>query len=592
MARVAPALSRALDRWQPKLTAQRALFTPAELAKLDAARRAVSASGRTVAYCVFENPFARAGGIFAVATHLPPALKAAGENVVLLTPFHRNLVTTPQYYTLNHLGDLYIPFARDSVRTEIFEHWDGLGNRWILMQAWGIFDAAGGPDGKNPYAYDSFWLLLRDALFASAAAPHVLAHLGIRQNVIFHAQDWQFAATALTVKDAVLKGLLDSAAAVLTSHNPYDSILPDYHLGWITGRTGWDQWPLGRDTFYRRMIPLTDAPLSTVSLNFARELTADPLQADLMAAHLQDVYASQGVVGVDNPLFGAARDPFSEAASKEGRAGRPALLLKEKLAKRRTLLDTLERYRDARIFGGLDGGDGAPLTELPDDTPIFMMFGRMDPAQKGFDLLARAIEGFAPGEAKFILTPIVGAGTDAYVDDLRRLATRRAGDVAVYPFRMESGYMEAMAGATFAVMPSIYEPFGAATEAYLAGTPVVARATGGLLSQVIDFRNDPAKGTGLLFHEKLALGPLWRGVVDAPDPETRVHNLLYVQMAEALYDALQTAARLWRTDRAGYARLLANVYPQALSFSTEAAADGYRAIYDRATADDGRLASI
>ena len=56
--------------------------------------------------------------------------------------------------------------------------------------------------------------------------------------------------------------------------------------------------------------------------------------------------------------------------------------------------------------------------------------------------------------------------------------------------------MEAQAGATFAVMPSFYEPFGAATEAYLAGTPVIARATGGLTGQVVDHDEDKARATG------------------------------------------------------------------------------------------------
>jgi glycogen synthase len=212
-----------------------------------------------------------------------------------------------------------------------------------------------------------------------------------------------------------------------------------------------------------------------------------------------------------------------------------------------------------------------------------MMFGRMDPGQKGFDLLARAIEGFPRGAARFILTPIVGDGTAVFADDLRRLAEQRRGDVAVYPFRMEAGYMEAMAGASFAVMPSFYEPFGAASEAYLAGTPVVARATGGLTDQVADYRVDALKATGFLFREKLPLGSSWPSIMNAATPEQRVEIPLYAMIAEALFDALNQAADLWRHDAPAYARMLQNLYPKAMEFSSERAAGEYAEWYRTAT---------
>jgi glycosyltransferase involved in cell wall biosynthesis len=330
------------------------------------------------------------------------------------------------------------------------------------------------------------------------------------------------------------------------------------------------------------MIPLTDAPLSTVSPGFAAELTSDPLQTDHFAAHLQKVFRSQGVVGVDNPLFGAARCPFSEAALDAFATGSVRPLLAEKSAKRRDMLRVLEEYQDSRILGRLTGDDGRPFTTLASDVPVFLMFGRMDPAQKGFDLLARAIEGFRPGQAKFILTPNIVGDAGPWLEDLRNLAEKREGDVAVYPFRVEKGYMEAIGGASFAIMPSLYEPFGAATEAYLAGTPVVARATGGLTGQVVDYRSDPKNATGILFREKLPLGSSWPALMNAATPRERVTIPLYAMMAEALYDALREAEGLWRKNSRAYAGMLANLYPKAAGFSPGKAAAGYRALYDTA----------
>ncbi len=582
-------LEAQLEDWQAVPEAVTALFGAADAERLDQARRAAAGPKRTVAFCAFENPFARAGGLFAVASFLPPALRDAGDDVVLLTPFHRNLATTPPYHELSYLTEIQVPLWGGPRKADLFERYDALGNRWVFIQAWEVFDAPGGPDAKNPYAHADSFTLLRDALFFSQAVPQALAHLGYRENLIVHAHDWQTAPTALSVKEALLRGDLDSAAVVLTSHNPYDHPLPPYNLNWVTDRTASGQWPLGRDTVYQRMIPLTDAPLSTVSPGFADELTSDPLQTRHFAHHLQSVFASQGVVGIDNPLFGVAKAAFSEAAVGEAGSGAPRKILAEKAAKRRKMLEVLSAYDDPRIRGGLDGGAGKPLTELPDDVPVFMMFGRLDPGQKGFDLMARAIEGFPRGEAKFILTPVVGPGTERWTDDLLSLASRREGDVAVYPFRMEQGYMEAMAGASFAVMPSFYEPFGAATEAYLAGTPVVARATGGLIGQVVDHRQDSFKATGVLFREKLPLGSSWPAIEKAAGPEDRAEIPLYALMAEALLDSLEQAAEIYRKRESLYARMLANLFKKASMFSAERAAAGYRALYDAAVRDEPRL---
>jgi glycogen synthase len=577
-----------LRSWKPHTAGLSALFTPAECLQLDAARRAAGKGDRVVAYCVFENPFARAGGVFAVASHLPPALRAAGAETVIITPFHRNLETTPGYDQVGHIGEIQVPFTSGTTRAELLETYDHLGNRWIYVQAWGLFDSPGGPSKKDPYAYKDAQHLVRDALFLSNAIPQVLAHLGLTQNVVVHAQDWQLAAAALSVKQALLDGVLESAATVLTSHNPYDQGLPDDSLSWITGQLGAAHWPYGAGTFYERMIALTDAPLSTVSPGFARELTSDPLQTRHFTGHLQAVYAAHGVVGINNPLFGEPKAPFSGDAVRAAMEGAPEKILAEKAPKRQRMLEVLAEYSDERILGGLDGGPGRALVDLPAEVPVFLMFGRMDPRQKGFDLLCRAIEGVPRNAAKFVLAPIVGPGTEEWAADIAALAEQRKGDVVAYPFRMEHGYMEAMAGATFAVMPSFYEPFGAATEAYLAGTPVIARATGGLTDQVVDYNESKSRATGFLFREKLPLGASWPAVAQA-GPDERVAIPLYIAMAEALYDSLRKAAAVYAKRPTSYGRILANLYGKTETFAADRAAAGYQALYDLAVIDEPRF---
>jgi glycogen synthase len=151
---------------------------------------------------------------------------------------------------------------------------------------------------------------------------------------------------------------------------------------------------------------------------------------------------------------------------------------------------------------------------------------------------------------------------------------------------MDEGYLETMAGATFAVMPSLYEPFGAATEPFLAGTPVVARATGGLAEQVLDVDAGSTKATGLLFHEKVPRGTdlaqEWRRIQEAPNPSSRKASILYETLTEALVETLVRAIGIYQTDPARYARMLAGLYDQAKRFSWKRAVQRYEKVYDRA----------
>ena len=116
-----------------------------------------------------------------------------------------------------------------------------------------------------------------------------------------------------------------------------------------------------------------------------------------------------------------------------------------------------------------------------------------------------------------------------------------------------------------------------------AGTPVVARSTGGLVDQVNDYRVKPATATGLLFREKLPLGSSWPSIINAPTPEARVGIPLYAMMAEALFEALQQAASIWRDDGGAYAQMLVNLFAKATEFSGSASAEGYQRLYDTAS---------
>lgn len=597
--------------WQHDRWALRALFATDELQRLEEARRRLRNDRRTIVYCVYENPFAKSGGLFAVAQNLPPALQERNRAVVVLSPLHARLKRAPVKPENSAASPLVegpsttVTFGDQTHALRLWEHRDDSGTRWILFEATGFFEAAGGPQGLDPYDYTSSEtpeapsLLARDSLFASAAVPRILAALGMTEDVVLHPQDWQFASTALTVKEAILDGSLQSAVVVLTSHNPYDNPLPEEQLALITRRTEDSCWPSlrvpelpgaipRRETFYECMLPLLDAPCSTVSRNFARELTADPLQTVHFTNHLQAIFARQGMVGVNNGLFLKPTAVYSDEALEQARHSQPQLLLQQKRDLRRKMLALWSSDPPRGVTGSLDGGPGRELRELPDTVPIFMMFGRMDPGQKGFDVLARAIQALEPGLARFVITPAVGGGAEPFTSDLRQLAAARPGEVLCILGKMERGYLETMGGATYCVMPSMYEPFGGATEPYLKGTPVVARATGGLVHQVVDIQRDRRRATGVLYREEPPeateeeLGLLWRELLHCGEPLARCENPLYIALVEALTQALRQAIQIYQQDPDGYAGMLANLHAQALQFSWSKAAAEYGVLYDLA----------
>ncbi len=555
-------------------------FTHEEISRLESARARVNAAQATIAYCVYENPFARSGGVYAVADNSCGWLSRHGRSVVAISPLHARLRTAPREADLRSIGYCHVPFAGRSVPVTLLEHVRG-GVRWVLPHSENFFLAEGGSSGTDPYLYGNPGQLLSDSLFFCAALPHVLAALGLRDNVIGHLQDWETASAALTLKAALLDGVLGSAAVVLTSHNPYDQGLPWHALQSISHRSYQGLERL--HTVYQYMLPLTDAPITTVSRTFAEELCHDPLQCEVFADHLQGVFRRHGLIGVDNGLFGEMQPPYPTREVRAAETGDPAGILQRKLQKRRAMLTALAAYRDDRIVGHLDGGEGAPLTGLADNVPVFLMFGRLDPAQKGFDVLCRAIEALPRGRTRWIFTPIVSsAAPRAFFDDLAELAADRPGEVVVYPFRMEQGYREAMAGASYAVMPSLYEPFGGATEPYLAGTPVVARATGGLVQQVTDIDVDPQSGTGIVYREHGdAAG--WRAVQAAITPAQRMTVPIYGAMVASLAAALTRAADIYRAEPVHYGRMLAAGYSRAEQFSWERTAAEYQKVYEMAT---------
>ncbi len=515
-----------------------------------------------LAFVSFETPFAPCGGIAAVMDRLPRALARAWPGpVAVITPLHHQTAGGARLLAgggLEPRGRLVV--GPEGIRLELL-HLEERGVDWYFLAPADPGFFAGRP---HPYRLAQP-RLLRDALLMGAAVPGALELMGPGPWTLL-LQDWQGACGALA-----LAGW--GHRVFLTLHNSYDCPAGAGDLA----RLGLDPGSCPGETVLQRALPLVGDPVFTVSARFARDLTGQLLQSRVMAPHLQELLRGR-LLGVDNGLFTDVALPPSLAGGLE--AGDQAGLWSWKVRRREGFMEVV------RGLGGEIWG------QAPDrrwrEQPWFIMAGRDDPRQKGFDLAALAARRFLEegGRGRFLFFPIPGDEGLAGLEFLHRLARAFPSRVLVIPFLFKEGFTSALQGASFGLMPSFYEPFGMANEFYLNGTLGIARATGGLCQQIIPLGR---RGSGFLFHEGEEVSGdegQWRALNRAgyarggggPDRlQERSGYPLFRAMARELRRRLHLGVELQRRAPGLYARMLGRgIAHLTANFSWQKAARLYR----------------
>jgi starch synthase len=128
--------------------------------------------------------------------------------------------------------------------------------------------------------------------------------------------------------------------------------------------------------------------------------------------------------------------------------------------------------------------------------PLYIVSGRIT-LQKGFDIAVRALEHNHSARLLILGIPV---GDHDYESYIASLINQHWGQVVMLKCKLSSKlYKSLYYAATGTLMPSRWEPFGiVAIESMAVGTPVIASAVGGLKEVIVDLREDPDKGTGLL----------------------------------------------------------------------------------------------
>jgi glycogen synthase len=565
-----------LSSWIPFRAGYLEFFNQREIDIISRTDRWPSADGRTVVLLAFENEYASLGGLSVVTKYLPKFMKESGERIVFMTPFHENnrairdAVKAGRFIARCTVpfecgGDTRLVTCLEDTTAPIPSYYLRVENQFVAEE--------------DPYHYSDQVNLLLDSLTFCAAVPQACAGLGLTKNILFHAHDWEAAAVALTSKLAIVSGAMHSAKTVLTLHNSYDSPLPHRIMHRFFGK-----FPQAQ-TVLQAFVPLMNGPLTTVSTPFAHELRNDPLQRGYFTSHLLDVFSRNPPIGIENGVFGDMVEPRGDVLS-----------IKEKW--RAGFREVLSSYRDKKIIGSLD------FSGKESNVPVFFLSGRLDTMQKGFDTVFWAFQRLKRGSAKLLFSPNVGGrpgegsgDLDFFID----MAARCKGDITIWPLRIPQREYEAMLrGAGYLVMPSFYEPFGAATEGLVCGTPVMARATGGLwiqadpwdaigvpqfygtlLSHINSFQRKAA--TGILYREhypETMSEEQWIRIFDLSLSE-RIKSPLYEAIVQAAYNGLKSAISVYQ-DPKTYASLIANGFRALKAFDWKFAVAKYRRVYDTA----------
>jgi glycogen synthase len=537
---------------------------------------------KNVVFCSFESRFARSGGLAAVTKTILPALAEIKEieKVLLMTPFYPYIIDESKLSPAV-IKPFEVIFAGKSIKVELLKYTPGEKKiEEYYLKAPGFFKARNpinDPYGFFPGDPERNEKAQRvNAMFFCKAVPFAMKALGIRENIVFHLQEWQTTLIALTCKEAMLNGAIKSCGCVQTMHNPFDSWISAEMLTKLTDnkkiREDKNFKAKGGFTAYQLGLQLVDAPPTTVSEHFAGELTSDQLQTGHFADHLQEILKKSGAVGINNGMFINFPPDFSR---KEEYTIDDVKTIK--LARRKALLDILDHYHPKERFGQLTY-QYKSIRQLPDKVPILVMSGRLDPFQKGYDILLRAVEKFDRDEIKVILTPMPIKDSD--LDYFYKVAWKQKckGNVTVFPIRMEKGYQELQIGSTFGIMPSIYEPFGAAVEYMVNGTVNIARETGGLVNQIQHKKN------GFLYRESpefytldniKAFARLNHAV------QKRGRNPWVQSMANELYKAIKEAIDIYQNHADDYYRLIIEGFKQARTFTWQRAAQTYFNVYQK-----------
>lgn len=451
-------------------------------------------------------PIIKLGGLGDVAGSLPKALQKLGVNIDVIVPYFP--VANTKDFEITKLLDMNVPFGGENFTVEVYttkipvEKIDGVDV--FLLKHPRVF-AIGGKDAFANNLTETEMFMF----FDKAVVEFVKARLGMYD--IVHCNDWHTGLITHLLSDELGS---ERPATLFTVHNILYQGIGDMSLlsdvGLVPGTHPTLDWDVedGSVNLMQQGITSSDF-INSVSPTYAKEILTPEFSGgfvDILKAREGRLF---GILnGLDYSQFPRNYDVYTYHDKKPG--------FKK---------DLQEKLRLGVC-----------------DKPIFSFISRLDPKQKGLDILHSVIPDIVRKGGQFVLLGVGDPGWEKKFHDLSM-----GKDVSINTIFDVELAISIYEGSDFLLAPSAYEPCGLIQMiAMWYGTLPIVHGVGGLKDAVDDGEN---------------------GFVFAP------HN------SEAFLSAINRAFEL-HFDKKKLDKMIKNAL--ATDFSWDKSAREYKKLYERA----------
>ena len=467
-------------------------------------------------------PFSKSGGLADVAFSLPPALKKAGNDVAIITPYYRcvkdrfanEIKFDSEYEVTLGYRKLYCGLLKGKLS----------GVTVYFVDNQDFFDR------EKLYGYDDD--KLRFAFFSKAVI-ELMEKMNYIPDVL-HCNDWETALSVIYLKDdQVLRPVYRNVKTVFTIHNIayqgqygrnelYDTFGLDE--GWYEGALAYEFEGRSDVNLMKGAMLMADA-VSTVSPTYARELHTKQFGKGLEG--VCDLVESK-MYGILNGIDPDHYDPTKDKRIVENFSYKD---LSGKHACKEYLQET---------FG---------LKKMK-NWPLFVVVARLV-EQKGIDLIRYILPDMMKKGMQVI---IFGQGEQNYVNYFEWCKERYPGQLGFSSDYTEEMAARVFAGADFYLMPSAFEPCGLSQMmAMRYGTIPIVHETGGLKDSVRPYSDFDGIGDGFSF-----VGYTAKGLMLAIEEAVKVY-FAQRETFETIRERCMKKDFSWKKSAQAYMKMYADI---------------------------------